>query len=106
MRRAAAAKGYKGITAVVVERAAKGFTVGKKEDKLGIRAQMIGIAQGALSAAHSTQRKLSSGPAGAKRRLLSGTPRPRSGSDVDALTHCRSAEMRIASHRIPDVERL
>ncbi len=32
------AKGYKGITAFVVERSAKGFAVGKKEDKLGIRA--------------------------------------------------------------------
>ena len=31
-------KGYKGITAFVVERMAKGFRVGKKEDKLGIRA--------------------------------------------------------------------
>ncbi len=31
-------KGYKGITAFVVERTAKGFGVGKKEDKLGIRA--------------------------------------------------------------------
>jgi alkylation response protein AidB-like acyl-CoA dehydrogenase len=32
------AKGYKGITAFVVERDMKGFSVGKKEDKLGIRA--------------------------------------------------------------------
>lgn len=32
------AKGYKGITAFVVEKGAEGFTVGKKEDKLGIRA--------------------------------------------------------------------
>jgi butyryl-CoA dehydrogenase len=32
------AKGYKGITAFIVERACKGFSVGKKEDKLGIRA--------------------------------------------------------------------
>jgi butyryl-CoA dehydrogenase len=32
------AKGYKGITAFAVERAFKGFSVGKKEDKLGIRA--------------------------------------------------------------------
>lgn len=31
-------KGYKGITAFVVERGYEGFTVGKKEDKLGIRA--------------------------------------------------------------------
>ena len=31
-------KGYKGITAFIVERSAKGFSVGKKEDKLGIRA--------------------------------------------------------------------
>ncbi|HEX4560897.1 MAG TPA: acyl-CoA dehydrogenase [Gemmatimonadales bacterium] len=31
-------KGYKGITAFAVERAFKGFSVGKKEDKLGIRA--------------------------------------------------------------------
>jgi alkylation response protein AidB-like acyl-CoA dehydrogenase len=30
--------GYKGITAFVVERGAAGFTIGKKEDKLGIRA--------------------------------------------------------------------
>jgi alkylation response protein AidB-like acyl-CoA dehydrogenase len=30
--------GYRGITAFVVERGASGFTVGKKEDKLGIRA--------------------------------------------------------------------
>ncbi len=30
--------GYRGITAFVVERGTKGFTVGKKEDKLGIRA--------------------------------------------------------------------
>jgi alkylation response protein AidB-like acyl-CoA dehydrogenase len=30
--------GYRGITAFVVERALPGFTVGKKEDKLGIRA--------------------------------------------------------------------
>jgi alkylation response protein AidB-like acyl-CoA dehydrogenase len=30
--------GYRGITAFVVEREADGFTVGKKEDKLGIRA--------------------------------------------------------------------
>ena len=33
-----AAAGYKGITAFVVERGFKGFSVGKKEDKLGIRA--------------------------------------------------------------------
>jgi len=32
------AKGYKGITAFAVERGFKGFCVGKKEDKLGIRA--------------------------------------------------------------------
>ncbi|MBI3567222.1 MAG: acyl-CoA dehydrogenase [Gemmatimonadetes bacterium] len=31
-------KGYKGITAFIVERGAPGFSVGKKEDKLGIRA--------------------------------------------------------------------
>ena len=31
-------KGYKGITAFAVERDFKGFSVGKKEDKLGIRA--------------------------------------------------------------------
>lgn len=31
-------KGYKGITAFVVEKGDSGFTVGKKEDKLGIRA--------------------------------------------------------------------
>ena len=30
--------GYKGITAFLVDRASAGFTVGKKEDKLGIRA--------------------------------------------------------------------
>jgi alkylation response protein AidB-like acyl-CoA dehydrogenase len=30
--------GYKGITAFIVEKSYKGFTVGKKEDKLGIRA--------------------------------------------------------------------
>ena len=30
--------GYRGITAFLVERSAEGFTVGKKEDKLGIRA--------------------------------------------------------------------
>jgi alkylation response protein AidB-like acyl-CoA dehydrogenase len=30
--------GYKGITAFVVEKSFKGFTIGKKEDKLGIRA--------------------------------------------------------------------
>ena len=32
------AKGYKGITAFIVERGFTGFAVGKKEDKLGIRA--------------------------------------------------------------------
>jgi len=32
------AKGYKGITAFAVERSFPGFSVGKKEDKLGIRA--------------------------------------------------------------------
>jgi butyryl-CoA dehydrogenase/short/branched chain acyl-CoA dehydrogenase len=31
-------KGYKGITAFLVERGCAGFTIGKKEDKLGIRA--------------------------------------------------------------------
>src|SRR5213082_2631612 len=31
-------KGYKGITAFAVEKSFKGFSVGKKEDKLGIRA--------------------------------------------------------------------
>ncbi|MCB0279094.1 MAG: acyl-CoA dehydrogenase [Calditrichaeota bacterium] len=31
-------KGYKGITAFIVEKDFEGFTVGKKEDKLGIRA--------------------------------------------------------------------
>ncbi len=35
---AAPEKGYKGITAFIVERAFSGFAVGKKEDKLGIRA--------------------------------------------------------------------
>src|SRR5205807_4705944 len=30
--------GYRGITAFIVERGFRGFTVGKKEDKLGIRA--------------------------------------------------------------------
>ena len=93
--------GYKGITAFIVERGTEGFTVGKKEDKLGIRAssttalhftdvfvpdaqllgdvgsgykvaietlnegrigigaQMLGIAQGALTAAiaHLKERK-------------------------------------------------
>jgi butyryl-CoA dehydrogenase len=32
------AKGYKGITCFIVEKSFAGFTVGKKEDKLGIRA--------------------------------------------------------------------
>src|ERR1700677_51460 len=32
------ALGYKGITAFIVEKGMKGFSVGKKEDKLGIRA--------------------------------------------------------------------
>ena len=32
------AKGYKGITAFLIEKGFPGFTVGKKEDKLGIRA--------------------------------------------------------------------
>ncbi|HXD23919.1 MAG TPA: acyl-CoA dehydrogenase family protein, partial [Gemmatimonadaceae bacterium] len=32
------AKGYKGITAFIVEKTFPGFSVGKKEDKLGIRA--------------------------------------------------------------------
>jgi alkylation response protein AidB-like acyl-CoA dehydrogenase len=32
------AAGYKGITAFIIERDSPGFTVGKKEDKLGIRA--------------------------------------------------------------------
>ena len=32
------ARGYKGITAFIVERSFPGFSVGKKEDKLGIRA--------------------------------------------------------------------
>jgi len=32
------AQGYKGITAFIVERGSPGFSVGKKEDKLGIRA--------------------------------------------------------------------
>ena len=32
------AKGYRGITCFIVERGTPGFTVGKKEDKLGIRA--------------------------------------------------------------------
>ncbi len=31
-------KGYKGITAFIVERGTKGLSIGKKEDKLGIRA--------------------------------------------------------------------
>lgn len=31
-------KGYKGITAFLVEKDSKGFSIGKKEDKLGIRA--------------------------------------------------------------------
>jgi len=31
-------KGYRGITAFIVERGTEGFTIGKKEDKLGIRA--------------------------------------------------------------------
>jgi alkylation response protein AidB-like acyl-CoA dehydrogenase len=31
-------KGYKGITSFLVERSSPGFTIGKKEDKLGIRA--------------------------------------------------------------------
>src|SRR6059036_1399760 len=35
------ADGYKGITAFLVERGFPGFTVGKKEDKLGIRASSI-----------------------------------------------------------------
>jgi alkylation response protein AidB-like acyl-CoA dehydrogenase len=30
--------GYRGVTAFIVERGAEGFTIGKKEDKLGIRA--------------------------------------------------------------------
>lgn len=34
----APASGYKGITAFIVERGMAGFTVGRKEDKLGIRA--------------------------------------------------------------------
>src|SRR5262245_25173298 len=32
------AAGYRGITAFIVERGTSGFSVGKKEDKLGIRA--------------------------------------------------------------------
>ncbi|MBE0657496.1 MAG: acyl-CoA dehydrogenase family protein [Bryobacteraceae bacterium] len=48
--------GYKGITCFVVERGAAGFTVGRKEDKLGIRASStcelildeVRVAKGAL----------------------------------------------------------
>src|SRR5216117_2603663 len=39
------AKGYKGITAFAVERGFKGFSVGKKEDKLGIRASSTANAE-------------------------------------------------------------
>ena len=38
LRRCNPDAGYKGITAFVVERGAPGFSIGKKEDKLGIRA--------------------------------------------------------------------
>ncbi len=38
MANADPAKGYKGITSFLVERSSPGFQVGKKEDKLGIRA--------------------------------------------------------------------
>src|SRR4029077_14192804 len=37
-----AAAGYKGITAFLIEKDLPGFTVGKKEDKLGIRASSTG----------------------------------------------------------------
>lgn len=38
MANADPSKGYRGITAFIVERGQEGFTVGKKEDKLGIKA--------------------------------------------------------------------
>jgi alkylation response protein AidB-like acyl-CoA dehydrogenase len=38
LRRLTQAAGYKGITAFIVEKDFEGFSVGKKEDKLGIRA--------------------------------------------------------------------
>ncbi|MGE5200211.1 MAG: acyl-CoA dehydrogenase [Rhodospirillaceae bacterium] len=107
--------GYRGITAFVVERGFPGFTVGKKEDKLGIRAsstceliledcrvhrsqvlgeagkgykvaietlnegrigigaQMIGIAQGALGhAVHYTKERRQFGKAIAEFQLVQG----------------------------------
>ena len=38
MANVAPEKGYKGITSFIVEKGTPGFTIGKKEDKLGIRA--------------------------------------------------------------------
>jgi butyryl-CoA dehydrogenase/short/branched chain acyl-CoA dehydrogenase len=50
-----ASAGYKGITAFLVEKGAPGFTVGRKEDKLGIRASStceLILEECAISAAH------------------------------------------------------
>jgi len=70
-----ASAGYKGITAFLVEKGAAGFTVGRKEDKLGIRAsstcelifdecevaaaQVLGLAEGAWNhaAKYARERK-------------------------------------------------
>src|SRR5207237_4595 len=51
--------GYKGITAFIIERDFPGFSVGKKEDKTGIPAKMIGVARGAreYAIAYSKERK-------------------------------------------------
>ena len=44
------AAGYKGITAFIVERGFAGFSVGKKEDKLGIRASSTDGAHSSMTA--------------------------------------------------------
>jgi alkylation response protein AidB-like acyl-CoA dehydrogenase len=71
------AKGYKGITSFLVEKAFPGFSVGKKEDKLGIRASST--CELILEAAACRRRTRSASPARATRSRSRRSTRGRIG---------------------------
>ena len=133
--------GYRGITAFIVERGFDGFTVGKKEDKLGIRAsstcellfedcrvpranvlgevgkgykvaietlnegrigigaQMIGLAQGRARSRHQVRRRTANSSASrspSSRPCSTRSPAPRRSSKSPRLSVYNAARLRDA----------
>jgi butyryl-CoA dehydrogenase/short/branched chain acyl-CoA dehydrogenase len=96
-----ASKGYKGITAFLIEKSFPGISVGKKEDKLGIRASstcelILGIQNRDRNAERRPHRNRRAN-AGSSARRMGVRGKVRAGADA-----IRQADCGISGHPVPD----